>query len=185
MDVLHLPQCLERAQRILISGAGGGFDIYTGVPIYARLKSLGKQVFLGNLSFTPLAGTNASRLAPALYAVDPATTGQDLYFPERVLATFLASRGENVTIYSFEKLGVLAVREGYQHLVQTLNLDAIVLVDGGTDILMRGDEASLGTPAEDIMSLAAVAALDVPTRVVTCVGFGIDAYHGVCHANWL
>jgi hypothetical protein len=25
----------------------------------------------------------------------------------------------------------------------------------------------------------------VPTRIVACVGFGIDAYHGVCHANWL
>src|SRR5258708_16297762 len=34
-------------------------------------------------------------------------------------------------------------------------------------------------------SLAAVAALDVPTRIVACVGFGVDTYHGVCHANWL
>lgn len=34
-------------------------------------------------------------------------------------------------------------------------------------------------------SLAAVSALDVPTRIVLCVGFGVDAYHGVCHANWL
>lgn len=35
------------------------------------------------------------------------------------------------------------------------------------------------------MSLAAVAGVDVPTRIVTCLGFGIDTYHGVCHANWL
>lgn len=34
-------------------------------------------------------------------------------------------------------------------------------------------------------SLAAVAALDVPIRVVTCLGFGIDAFHGVCHAQFL
>jgi hypothetical protein len=74
---------------------------------------------------------------------------------------------------------------GYAHLVQSLGLDAIVLVDGGTDILLRGDEAGLGTPSEDMASLAAVAAMDVPTRVVVCVGFGVDTYHGVCHANWL
>ena len=80
---------------------------------------------------------------------------------------------------------MLPIREGYQYLVDLLKLDAIVLVDGGTDILMRGDEASLGTPAEDMMSLAAVAALDVPARIVVCVGFGVDTYHGVCHANWL
>lgn len=34
-------------------------------------------------------------------------------------------------------------------------------------------------------SLAAVAAMNVPTRIVACVGFGVDSYHGVCHANWL
>jgi hypothetical protein len=34
-------------------------------------------------------------------------------------------------------------------------------------------------------SLAAVAATNVPARIVACVGFGVDTYHGVCHANWL
>ena len=43
----------------------------------------------------------------------------------------------------------------------------------------------IGTPAEDMTSLAAVASVKVPTRIVACVGFGIDTYHGVCHANWL
>ncbi|MBZ5687580.1 MAG: DUF1152 domain-containing protein [Acidobacteriia bacterium] len=185
MDEFRLPSSLERSQRVLVSGAGGGFDVYTGLPIYERLRSLGKQVFLGNLSFTELEATNAKRLAHALVAVDANTSGEDLYFPERMLAAFLSRRGENITIYAFEKSGVAAIREGYQHLVELLEVDAIVLVDGGTDILMRGDEASLGTPAEDMMSLAAVAGLDVPTRIVTCVGFGIDSYHGVCHANWL
>lgn len=51
---------------------------------------------------------------------------------------------------------------------------------------MRGDEAGLGTPCEDMVSLAAMSALDeVPTRLVACIGFGIDAFHGVCHAQFL
>ncbi|MER6693658.1 DUF1152 domain-containing protein, partial [Streptomyces minutiscleroticus] len=62
-------------------------------------------------------------------------------------------------------------------------VDAVVLVDGGTDILMRGDEHGLGTPEEDMASLAAVAGLDeVPHRLVACLGFGVDAYHGVNHS---
>ena len=186
MDALRLPSALEASQRILIAGAGGGFDVYTGLPLYERLRSFGKSVYLANLSFTYLGGTSAKALTPALYAVDRTTSGEDQYFPERSLASFLSSRsGENVTVYAFDRMGVAAVREGYRYLVQSLKLDAIVLTDGGTDILMRGDEAGLGTPAEDMMSLAAVAALDVPTRMVACVGFGIDAYHGICHANWL
>lgn len=185
MDEFRLPSVVERSQRVLVAGAGGGFDVYAGLPIYERLRSLGKQVFLANLSFVSLGSTNAQALTRALYAVEPTTTGADLYFPERILAEFLSRRGQNVTVYAFEKLGVAPVREGYTHLVQSLDLDAIVLVDGGTDILLRGDEAGLGTPAEDMTSLAAVAAMNVPTRIVACVGFGVDTFHGVCHANWL
>ncbi|MCP2167477.1 DUF1152 domain-containing protein [Goodfellowiella coeruleoviolacea] len=70
-------------------------------------------------------------------------------------------------------------------LVAQLDIDAVVLVDGGTDILLRGDESGLGTPEEDMTSLAAVAGLDGIERLVVCLGFGIDAYHGVCHAHVL
>jgi len=50
---------------------------------------------------------------------------------------------------------------------------------------MRGDEAALGTPVEDMTSLAAVNGLTGVTRLVACVGFGIDAYHGVDHVQVL
>lgn len=185
MDNLYLPPAIENSRRILVAGAGGGFDVYAGLPIYERLRSLGRNVFLANLSFVSLSSTNAQKLTRALYLVEPATTGQDFYFPERTLAQFLSRRGEPVSVYGFEKLGVAPIREGYSFLVESLNLDAIVLVDGGTDILLRGDEAALGTPAEDMASLAAVAAMNIPTRVVACIAFGVDSHHGVCHANWL
>lgn len=176
---------MEKSKRVLVSGAGGGFDVYAGIPIYERLRSLGNRAFLGSLSFTYLGGTDAQQLTRGLYAVDATTSGEESYFPERTLAQLLSRRGEETTIYAFDKLGVVPVREGYRYLVQLLDLDAIVLVDGGTDILMRGDEARLCTPVEDMTSLASVAAVDVPTRIVMCVGFGVDTYHGVCHANWL
>jgi hypothetical protein len=88
MNELHLPASLERSTRILIAGAGGGFDLYAGIPLYARLRALGRDVFFANLSFSYLAETNARRLTPALYEVEAATTGGDGYFPERTLARF-------------------------------------------------------------------------------------------------
>jgi hypothetical protein len=186
VDKFRLPEGLESSQRILVAGAGGGFDVYAGLPIYYRLRSLGKQVFLANLSFTYLQNTNAKELTRALYVVDQTTAGEDQYFPERTLSRF-ASRtfGEHICVYAFENGGAAPVRQAYSYLAELLSVDAVVLVDGGTDILLRGDEASLGTPAEDMLSLAAVNALKVPTRMVACVGFGIDTFHGVCHANWL
>ncbi len=38
--------------------------------------------------------------------------------------------------------------EVYEALAKELQMDAIVLVDGGTDSLMQGDEEGLGTPME-------------------------------------
>jgi hypothetical protein len=61
----------------------------------------------------------------------------------------------------------------------------VVLVDGGTDSLARGDEVALGTPQEDIASIAAVGNLGVPVRLLACIGFGVDSYHGICHAHFL
>ena len=81
--------------------------------------------------------------------------------------------------------GVRQVRACFRELVRRLDIDAIVLADGGTDILTRGDESGLGTPEEDMTTLAAVARLDVPERLVVSLGFGVDAHHGVCGAHVL
>ncbi|HEY4243185.1 MAG TPA: DUF1152 domain-containing protein [Kofleriaceae bacterium] len=176
----HLAAC----ERILIAGAGGGFDIYAGLPLAHALWRRGQTVHLANLSFTNLAQTDAVRLTPALCVVTPETTGP-AYFPEGALARFLSAEGLPSTVYTFAKVGVRQLLAAYQALVEKLEIDAIVLVDGGTDILMFGDEEGLGTPVEDMTSLAAVGQLRIAHRHVACVGFGIDAYHGVCHAHFL
>ena len=53
------------------------------------------------------------------------------------------------------------------------------LVDGGTDSLMRGDEDGLGTPTEDIASITAVHNLPIPRKMLACLGFSVDRFHGV------
>ncbi|MFT3843138.1 MAG: DUF1152 domain-containing protein [Myxococcaceae bacterium] len=169
---------------MLVAGAGGGFDVFCGLPLALQLVEAGKQVCFANLSFTYLGGTDAELLAPALYRVTAETQGER-YCPERSLARWLVARGLAGEVFAFEKTGVQPLSAAYQTLQQRLGFDAVVLVDGGTDILMRGDEAGLGTPEEDMTSLAAVASLGLPKSVVVCLGFGIDAFHGVCHAHFL
>ena len=48
MYCLTLPffQEIESAQSILLAGAGGGFDIFSGLPLYFGLRAMGKQVHL-------------------------------------------------------------------------------------------------------------------------------------------
>lgn len=176
---------LRRHSRILIAGAGGGFDVYAGLPLYVALRSAGHEVSLANLTFTYLGQTDCRYLAPHLAVVTRETMGGDRYFPERRLAEWLHEGGYPQELYAFEKVGVRPLRDAYAHLVRELDIGAVVLVDGGTDILMRGDEAGLGTPEEDMTSLAAVSKLSGVETFVASIGFGIDTYHGVCHAHVL
>ncbi|MFF7534388.1 DUF1152 domain-containing protein [Streptomyces bobili] len=178
---------LADAERILVAGAGGGFDIYSGLPLALSLLHQGKQVYLANLSFSALAGLPIDDwVAPDVAAVTPDSAPHQSYFPERTLAQWLRVHGYPCTVYAFPQTGVRPLRAAYQALIELHGVDAVVLVDGGTDILMRGDEAGLGTPEEDLTSVAALAALDgIATRLVVSVGFGVDAYHGVNHVQVL
>ncbi|MCB9657696.1 MAG: DUF1152 domain-containing protein [Sandaracinaceae bacterium] len=176
---------LEGASHVLLAGAGGGYDVFASIPLATHLLTQGKRVTFANLTFTYLGGTDADYVAPHVARVTPDTVGEDRYFPERSLSRWLRSRELDPTVYALEKVGVRPLTAAYRHLVAHTGADAIVLVDGGTDILMRGDEAGLGTPQEDIASLAAVHALSVPTKLVACLGFGVDTFHGVCHAHFL
>jgi hypothetical protein len=185
LQVVPLFRELAACERILLAGAGGGFDLLAGLPLYFALRALGKAVHLANLTFSAMAASDAAPLGAALHRVRATTQGDGRYFPEKHLAVWLRDRGEDDAVYCFEKAGVAVLREAYKTLAAQLDVDAVVLVDGGTDILMHGDEVGLGTPEEDVTSLLAAHALDVPTKLVTCVGFGIDAHHGVCHAHFL
>lgn len=177
---------LAPARNVLIAGAGGGFDVYAGLPLALALWQAGVRVHLANLSFSELELVDRdSWVAEHVVAVSPGSTSPDWYFPEGALARWLASQDLPSTVYAFPPLGVQPLRAAYRYLLDHLEIDAIVLVDGGTDILLRGDENGLGTPVEDITSLAAVTALDPPVKLVTCLGFGIDAYHGVNHVQVL
>jgi len=176
---------LKASRSVLIAGAGGGFDLYAGLPLYFLLRGLGKEVHLANLSFTHLARVRGEEVDQHVVRIGADTEGPGHYFPERALARWLRARGTPAPIYCLHKVGCRPLRQAYRALRSALDLDTVVLVDGGTDILMRGDECDLGTPQEDLTSVAAVSDLEVRQKLVVCLGFGIDRHHGVCHAHFL
>jgi hypothetical protein len=188
--MLELPFFIElkNARNILLAGAGGGFDIFSGLPLYFGLKDAGKTVHLANLSFSilpPPETSKETRLSPALCRVVAETPAAETYFPELRLARWFQEQGNETPIYCFERTGVKPLLAGYRALVEHLSLDTVILIDGGTDSLMRGDESGLGTPQEDIASIAAVNELAVERKFLTCLGFGVDFFHGVRHADFM
>ncbi len=190
---LNLPilDQLESAKNILIAGAGGGFDVFAGLPIYFALRELGKTVHLANFSFTDLEITayvsKTEKIIPDLLLGALGSVEIPLpYCPEAYLAQwFHEVRGDTVTVWMFANTGAVPLTDAYQTLVEHLAIDAIVLVDGGVDSIMRGDEAGAGTIVEDTLSLIAVEPLAVPVKLLACIGFGTEVEEAVCHYSAL
>lgn len=177
---------IDAARKVLIAGMGGGFDVFCGLPLYFSLKKAGKAVHLANLSFTELGFCDGERPVPSLVRVLPGTSGSSNYFPEVHLASWLSKRFGETAIYAIERGGAQSVLNAYEWLQKNLDVDTFILVDGGTDSLMRGDECGLGTPQEDAASLfAANAVTGVERKFLISLGFGIDSFHGICHAHFL
>ena len=181
---IKIAQELSTSKNILLSGAGGGFDVFCAIPLYFYLREQGKNIILTNLSFTHLEDTSAERVERVGFKVDHMTTGPS-YFPESLLCKWLYSIGIEETIVAYEKNGAVPVRKVLQHLVNQHDIDTAVLIDGGTDSLMFGNESELGTPIEDMCSIAAFSLLKIGKKLLYNIGFGVDDFHGVSHYDYL
>ena len=185
---LNLPLLneLSNCKNILIAGMGGGYDVFCGLPIYFELKKLGIHAHLANFSFSDIESVDFGiRLTKTLVGITPRAERVFPYFPELHLVNwFQEIRKEAVTIWCFHKTGAAPLTENYRILAEHLSLDGILLVDGGVDSLVRGDEAELGTAIEDLTTLYAVNQLsDIHSRWLACVGFGAE--QNLTHAHIL
>ncbi|MEL7220037.1 MAG: DUF1152 domain-containing protein [Bacteroidota bacterium] len=187
MEQIPFFERIRSSKNILLAGAGGGFDIYSGIPIYLNLIESGKHVVLANYSFTLLEETTSQEIFPNCYQVrmgDTDLSGRN-YFPEKHLCSFLGKKGKYISMYGLKRVGVQPTKASYEYLVEKHEIDTIILIDGGTDSLMFGDEEGLGTPQEDICSMIAAHRTGVKNQLLLNIGFGVDHYHGVSHYRFL
>jgi hypothetical protein len=179
-------QQLATARRIFVVGAGGGYDIFSGVPLALHLRSRGQAVVLGNLSFVDLPRTDCAEITKGTYVVTPETRDQ-AYFPEKFVIDWLGRRGEtSMPMIAFSRtIGVADRIKAFRAAIEAYDIDAIVLVDGGTDSLIFGDEPGLGTITEDASSCVAANELGLERAYLACLGFGVDHFHNVSHYAFL
>jgi hypothetical protein len=67
---------LKKAKRVLVAGAGGGFDVYAGLPLAVALSEAGREVHLANLPFTALYGLDSGGVAGSGCGCDHAGHGR-------------------------------------------------------------------------------------------------------------
>ena len=165
----------------------------SGLPLYFALRSQGKQVLLSNLTFTNLEKkvTDAKhQYCDNCVKVEhdmKVSSTLDTYFPELYLSLWFWEKfSERVPIFTFNRdAGVSQLSKAYSKICSEYGVDAIVLVDGGTDSLMFGTEEKLGTPVEDQTSIVAVSTVEGVSKYLAAIGFGVDSFHGVSHGLFL
>ncbi len=191
---LNLPfmDLLADSQRILIAGAGGGFDFLGGVPIYLTLKAMGKSVHLANYSFMPLdlaksAGKTINLIDDLLIGAGPNVYFENGFYSEGHFAEWYQKTfNEDITVWIFADTGVIPLKHAYTTLVEHLGgIDMLILMDGGVDSLMRGDEVGAGTLIEDCITLCAIQDLDIPYKILGSIGFGAEIEEQVSHFDAL
>lgn len=179
---------------VLLAGCGGGFDFVHAAALYPDLVRLGKRVVWVSNSFGDPARLGGE--APVVFERDGAVvkqvTARSLpdphYGPEVHLAGFLDERfparaPHAILACNARRFTVPTLRAFYRELAREQQVDAAVIVDGGSDSLMRGDEEGLGDPVEDAVSVAAVAELhELRERILITVGLGCDRYNQVSDA---
>lgn len=144
----------------------------------------GKEVVFANYSFTNLWLCGGEQITQAAWRISQ-NCKELPYFPEKWLAEWLASRRQSAPVYAYGKSGARPLAETYKYIIERHAPDLILLIDGGTDSVIFGDEPGLGTVEEDAVSLVAACLAASERVMLAAIGFGIDHYHGVSHYAFL
>lgn len=140
---------------VLLYGCGGGYDIYSGLPLYWELLRHNKTVHLANCSFTD--DLHTYNVASTDTCIIP-VTGNEMrtrknaqYFPEHDLAKSLG-----VPVYAVRLWDHLQIAAALDSLIKKLAVTCIVIIDAGHDAILFGDEKDIGSPVEDVTTVLAV-----------------------------
>jgi hypothetical protein len=177
----------------MLCGCGGGFDFVHSLCLYPELRRLGKTIVIGSYSFgnpekidggVPVfreGGAIAKRVTAA--AVADAHYGPEVHVCSFLDRAYPASAPHSVYAYYARAFTVPSLTRLYSQLIAEHSVDAVVIVDGGSDSLMAGDEEGLGDPIEDAVSVATVAALQgLRAKLLVVIGLGTDRFNQVSDA---
>jgi len=165
--------------------------------LYPELRRLNKEVIIVSFSFGAVSAI--SGVAPVVWEKDGVmvklvtskSTPDSCYGPEVHMASYLDSQHPETAphkIYACNarEFTVPLLHLFYSSLVKEHNIDAIVIFDGGSDSLMKGDEEGLGDPIEDCVSITAVSQLEgLKCKILISAGFGSDRFNHVSDASSL
>ena len=165
---------------ILLSGCGGGYDVFCTIPLFFEYQKKKKNIIVVSLSFTKVRllekltiENQIEKLKSNLYFVDAKkmVNKEYDYFPEYYLSRHLQ---QGVYVIIIKQSTIKQITEAYNVIIHKKNIIKFYLVDGGCDLLLSGKESDLATPVEDMMHLKAVVNLPIKRKYACAVGMTCD-----------
>jgi hypothetical protein len=189
--MLNLPNAIVnehiKPKNVLLAAVGGGFDVFNAMTLDFTLACHGIHRHISSYSVD--VGFKESQFVPITGVGE-----KDVYNPEGILASWL-NRGPGlydrrpkpnppIPIYKIGKVGPRPLREAYKKLIDKLEIDMIIMMDGGVDSLMIGNEVRKGTVAEEYVNFAALSEIDIK-KVLMSFGFGCEQEEQISHGRVL
>jgi len=170
---------LDESKNILLCGCGGGYDIYTGMPILYEYQ---EKTTLANITFSSISLVQKILDKKEVFVngyeeIDYKTCKEELknYYPKNYVPEYWLSKYLNKKVYTILPSGVQTLCTIFSQIINDNQIDTIVLVDGGIDSMMFGDEQDIGTYSEDISTMLAVSLLPVKKVLVT-TAWGVEGH---------
>lgn len=166
----------------LVFGVGGSGDIVGSISTARLLEQHGIEVLLGGIAWEPVPKDdhpgprsfeeidNVEMVSETVGLVSGNTRTQDgLEFTETTVARYFDEKIALIDITN----GLGAVTAGIDAACERLDIDLVVGVDAGGDVLARGDEPGIRSPVTDGIGLVALEQLQT-TACLGVFGYGSD-----------
>ncbi len=176
-----------KSRSVFVFGMGGGGDVIGAALIVQMLKDLNiSNCYLGAIVWeryvvdpTPgpipledmknidYIGSCSAIVNGDEYAI---RSGMKVIFQAARLARVLK---EQVYVIDISR-GARGIEKGIMEIRQFLNVDAVIAVDVGGDVLAKGNEEGLWSPLADSVSLAGLLRARVDIKILSVLGLGAD-----------
>ncbi len=190
--MLNLPNAIVneyvKPKNVLLASIGGGFDVFNAMAIYFTLGC--HKINWHISSYSVDVGFKESEFVP-ITTFGP----NDVYNPEGILAKWInrppdlyrnyGPKNRPVSpIYKIGKIGPRPLAKAYRKLIDELKIDCIIMMDGGVDSLMIGNEVRKGTCTEEYVNFSALSDINIK-KVLMSFGFGCEVEEQISHGRVL
>jgi hypothetical protein len=164
-----------RNKKVLIIGAGGGGDVCGCLPLYSWLKSCHAHPILGSLTwerievhqdYGPRPFEEIEGLFNSVGSVAYGDQNTKIVKDGTLFQASHIARGlhESIVFIDITK-GVATLVKDLTKFIQNNQIDMVIALDVGGDILARGKEPGLQSPLADAMTLAVMASMKIPKAI--------------------